>query len=76
MKMAKTALSGFVKKIQPVVQFFYRRFHCKILTGHHCNFSGKKQGNWAGCSGRWRFAGEGEAFEKPGITVTVMVLAS
>ena len=35
MKMAKTALSGFVKKIQPVVQFFYRRFHCKILTGHH-----------------------------------------
>ena len=36
MKMATTALYGFVKKIQPVAQLFFRRFPCKILTGHHC----------------------------------------
>ena len=37
MKMATAALYGFVKKIQPVAQLFFRRFPCKILTGHHCN---------------------------------------
>ena len=35
MKMATAALYGFVKKIQPVAQLFFRRFPCKILTGHH-----------------------------------------
>ena len=42
MKMATAALYGFVKKIQPVAQLFFRRFPCKILTGHHWQKMGRE----------------------------------